>query len=55
MFTNTGYILAYWQGGLGFAFAVGLLGNLPLVMLYHGLGNYLFQLVMLIQVCLGLG
>ena len=35
-------------GGLCFAFATGPLGSLPLVMIYDWVGNFLFQIVMLI-------
>jgi membrane protease YdiL (CAAX protease family) len=42
-------------GGLGFAFAFGPLGSLPLAMLFHWVGNFLFQIVFLIMAALGLG
>jgi membrane protease YdiL (CAAX protease family) len=42
-------------GGLGFAFAFGPLGNLPLAMFFHWVGNFLFQTVSLVMTALGLG
>lgn len=42
-------------GGLGFAFAAGPLGSLPLAMVYHWVGNFLFQMVFLIMAALGVG
>jgi membrane protease YdiL (CAAX protease family) len=40
-------------GGLSFAFAAGPLGSLPLAMLFHWIGNYLIQMVFLLQAVLG--
>lgn len=42
-------------GGLAFAFAAGPLGSLPLAMIYHWVGNFLFNMVFLIMATLGLG
>jgi membrane protease YdiL (CAAX protease family) len=42
-------------GGLCFAFAAGPLGSLPLAMIYHWVGNFLFQLVFLILAAMGAG
>jgi len=42
-------------GGLGFAFAAGPLGSLPLAMTYHWVGNFLFQVVFLVMAALGVG
>jgi len=42
-------------GGLGFAFAFGPLGSLPLAMLFHWVGNFLFQMVFLVMAALGIG
>jgi len=42
-------------GGLGFAFAFGPLGSLPLAMLFHWVGNFLFQMVFLVMAALGMG
>jgi membrane protease YdiL (CAAX protease family) len=42
-------------GGLSFAFAAGPLGSLPLAMVFHWIGNFLFQLVFLVQAAFGLG
>ena len=42
-------------GGLCFAFAAGPLGSLPLAMIYHWVGNYLFQIVFLVLAALGVG
>jgi membrane protease YdiL (CAAX protease family) len=41
-------------GSLCYAFAAGPLGSLPLAMIYHWLGNYLFQMSMLIRAVIGL-
>lgn len=41
-------------GGLGFAFAAGPLGSLPLAMVYHWVGNFLFPMVFLIMATLGI-
>ena len=40
-------------GGLGFAFAAGPLGSLPLAMVYHWVGNFLFNLIFLFMAALG--
>jgi hypothetical protein len=42
-------------GGLGFAFAFGPLRSLPLAMVFHWIGNFLFQMVFLVMAALGLG
>jgi membrane protease YdiL (CAAX protease family) len=42
-------------GGLCFAFVAGPLGSLPLAMVYHWVGNFLFQMIFLIQAALGVG
>ncbi len=42
-------------GGLCFAFAAGPLGSLPLAMVYHWVGNYLFQMIFLVLAALGMG
>jgi len=42
-------------GGLGFAFAAGPLGSLPLAMVYHWAGNFLFNLVFLVLAAFGVG
>lgn len=42
-------------GGLGFAFAAGPLGSLPLAMVYHWVGNFLFNLIFLILAAFGVG
>jgi membrane protease YdiL (CAAX protease family) len=42
-------------GNLCFAFAFGPLGSLPLAMIYHWVGNYLFNMVFLIRAAIGLG
>jgi membrane protease YdiL (CAAX protease family) len=42
-------------GGLAFAFAAGPLGSLPLAMIYHWVGNFLFNLIFLAMAALGLG
>lgn len=42
-------------GGLSFAFAAGPLASLPLAMVYHWVGNFLFQVVFLVMAALGLG
>jgi membrane protease YdiL (CAAX protease family) len=41
--------------GLGFAFTFGPLGSLPLAMIFHWIGNFLFQMVFLVMAALGLG
>jgi membrane protease YdiL (CAAX protease family) len=41
--------------GLGFAFTFGPLGSLPLAMIFHWIGNYLFQMVFLVMAAFGLG
>jgi hypothetical protein len=41
--------------GLGFAFTFGFLGSLPLAMIFHWVGNFLFQMVFLIMAVFGLG
>jgi membrane protease YdiL (CAAX protease family) len=41
--------------GLGFAFTFGPLGSLPLAMIFHWIGNFLFQTVFLVMAALGLG
>jgi len=40
-------------GGLGFAFAFGPLGSLPLAMVFHWTGNFLFQMVFLVMAAIG--
>lgn len=40
-------------GGLSFAFAAGPLGSLPLAMVFHWIGNYLVQMIFLIQATAG--
>jgi len=40
-------------GGLGFAFIFGPLGSLPLAMLFHWIGNFLFPMVLLVMAALG--
>jgi membrane protease YdiL (CAAX protease family) len=40
-------------GGLGFAFAAGPLGSLPLAMLYHWIGNFLFNIIFLLMAAVG--
>jgi len=40
-------------GGLSFAFAFGPLGSLPLAMVYHWVGNFLFPMVFLFSAALG--
>jgi membrane protease YdiL (CAAX protease family) len=40
-------------GGLCFAFAAGPLESLPLAMVYHWVGNFLFQMIFLIQAAMG--
>jgi membrane protease YdiL (CAAX protease family) len=53
------YVYQRWMypgilvGGLFFAFAAGPLGSLPLAMVYHWVGNFLFQIIMLIKVVIG--
>ena len=42
-------------GGLSFAFAAGPLASLPLAMVYHWVGNVLFQLVFLVMAVFGVG
>jgi membrane protease YdiL (CAAX protease family) len=42
-------------GGLSFAFAAGPLGSLPLAMVFHWVGNFLFQVVYLIMALFGGG
>jgi membrane protease YdiL (CAAX protease family) len=42
-------------GGLCFAFAAGPLGSLPLAMVYHWVGNFLLQMVFLVQAAIGMG
>jgi membrane protease YdiL (CAAX protease family) len=42
-------------GGLAFAFAAGPLGSLPLAMVYHWIGNFLFSTIFLVSAALGLG
>jgi len=42
-------------GGLSFAFAAGPLGSLSLAMVYHWVGNFLFQMIFLIKAVLGAG
>ena len=42
-------------GGLGFAFAFGVLGSLPLAMIFHWIGNFLFQMIFLVMAAFGLG
>jgi membrane protease YdiL (CAAX protease family) len=42
-------------GSLCYAFAAGPLGSLPLAMVYHWIGNYLFQMVFLILAAMGMG
>ncbi|MCA9927268.1 MAG: CPBP family intramembrane metalloprotease [Anaerolineales bacterium] len=41
--------------GLGFAFAFGPLGSLPLAMVFHWIGNFLFQMVFLVMAAFGIG
>jgi len=41
-------------GGLGFAFTAGPLGSLPLAMLFHWIGNFLFPMSFLVMAALGL-
>ena len=41
-------------GGLGFAFAFGPLGSLPLAMVFHWIGNFLFQMVFLVIAAFGI-
>lgn len=40
-------------GGLTFAFAAGPLGSLPLAIVYHWIGNFLFQTAFLMMAALG--
>lgn len=42
-------------GGLSFAFAAGPLSSLPLAMVFHWVGNFLFNIVFLILVVFGIG
>ena len=42
-------------GGLGFAFTAGPLGSLPLAMIFHWAGNFLFNMIFLFMAALGLG
>jgi membrane protease YdiL (CAAX protease family) len=42
-------------GGLSFAFAAGPLGSLPLALVYHWVGNFLFNMIFLIMAALGVG
>jgi membrane protease YdiL (CAAX protease family) len=42
-------------GGLGYAFTFGVLGSLPLAMIFHWIGNFLFQMVFLVMAAFGLG
>jgi membrane protease YdiL (CAAX protease family) len=42
-------------GGLAFAFAAGPLGSLPLAMVYHWVGNFLFPMIFLVIAALGVG
>lgn len=42
-------------GGLSFAFAAGPLASLPLAMVYHWVGNFLFNLIFMVMAALGLG
>jgi len=40
-------------GALVFSFAAGPLGSLPVAMIYHWLGNFMFQMVFLVKAVLG--
>jgi membrane protease YdiL (CAAX protease family) len=42
-------------GGLSFAFAAGPLGSLPLAMIFHWVGNFLFNIIFLILAVFGIG
>jgi len=42
-------------GGLSFAFAFGPLGSLPLAMLFHWIGNFMFQMIFLVMAAIGVG
>jgi hypothetical protein len=42
-------------GGLSFALTAGPLGSLPLAMMYHWIGNFLFKIVFMVAAALGLG
>lgn len=42
-------------GGLGFAFAFGPLGSLPLAIVFHWVGNFLFNMIFLVMAALGMG
>lgn len=41
-------------GGLTFSFAAGPLGSLPIAMIYHWIGNFMFQMVFLVKALLGI-
>lgn len=42
-------------GGLGFAFTAGPLGSMPLAMVFHWVGNFLFNMIFLVMAALGVG
>lgn len=42
-------------GGLSFAFAAGPLRSLPLAMVFHWVGNFLFNIIFLVMAALGAG
>jgi membrane protease YdiL (CAAX protease family) len=42
-------------GSLCFAFAAGPMGSLPLAMVYHWVGNFLFQMAFLVLAAIGVG
>ena len=42
-------------GGLSFAFAAGPLSSLPLAMVFHWIGNFLFNMIFLFMAALGVG
>jgi len=42
-------------GGLGFAFAAGPLGSLPLAMVFHWVGNFLLSTIFLVMAAAGVG
>jgi len=42
-------------GGLAYAYAAGPLGSLPLAMVYHWVGNFLFNTAFLVMAALGSG
>lgn len=42
-------------GGLSFAFTAGPLGSLPLAMVFHWIGNFLFNIIFLVMAALGVG